>query len=45
MTLFKSPFDDVVLRDMTVTERVFEGLIYRPDEIVVVDGPTGVNFH
>lgn len=41
MTVFKSPFADVALRDQTVTERVFEGLAPRGDAIVLTDGPTG----
>jgi acyl-CoA synthetase (AMP-forming)/AMP-acid ligase II len=41
MTVFKSPFDDVEVRDLTITERVFEGLSNRRDDIVLTDGITG----
>ena len=41
MTIFNSPFADVALRDQTITERVFEGLEQRPEEVVLIDGPTG----
>jgi 4-coumarate--CoA ligase len=36
-----SPHPPVPLRDISVTERLFEGLLHRPDEVVMVDGPTG----
>lgn len=32
---------DIALRDQSITERVFENLITRPDEIVLTDGLTG----
>ncbi|MCF7697809.1 AMP-binding protein [Loktanella sp. M215] len=41
MTIFESPFDPIVLRDISITDRVFEGLRDRPDEVVLTDGPTG----
>ena len=41
MTIFKSPYPPVPLRDMSITERIFEGLAARPDAVVLVDGPTG----
>ncbi len=41
MTIFQSPFDDIALRDVSITERVFEGLRDRPSEVVLTDGPTG----
>ena len=41
MTIFNSPLDDIALRDVSITERVFEGLRDRPDEVVLTDGPTG----
>ncbi len=41
MTNFSSPHPDVVLRDQSITERVFDGLINRPDEVVLTDGVTG----
>jgi 4-coumarate--CoA ligase len=36
-----SPHPPVALRDISVTERLFEGLLDRPSEVVMVDGPTG----
>jgi acyl-CoA synthetase (AMP-forming)/AMP-acid ligase II len=41
MTIFTSPFPDVAIRDITITQRVFEGLENRPDEVVLTDGSTG----
>lgn len=41
MTIFSSAFEDVATSDQTVTERVFEGLVDRPDEVVLTDGSTG----
>ncbi len=41
MTIHTSPFADVVVTEQSITERVFEGLIGRPDEVVLVDGPSG----
>ncbi|MFU8824026.1 AMP-binding protein [Yoonia sp.] len=41
MTIYHSPFADVPLRDQTITERVFAGLTDRPDDIILIDGPTG----
>lgn len=41
MPIFTSPHADVALRDQSITERVFEGLEDRPDEVVLTDGPTG----
>ena len=41
MTIYDSPFADVPLHEQTITERVFAGLIDRPDDIVLIDGPTG----
>jgi 4-coumarate--CoA ligase len=32
---------DIALRDQSITERVFENLVNRPDEIVLTDGLTG----
>lgn len=42
MTVFTSPFPAVDLTDHSITDRVFAGLEGRPDDIVLVDGPTGV---
>ncbi len=41
MTESSSPFRDVAITDQTITERVFEGLIDRPDQVVLTDGPSG----
>ncbi|PUB10267.1 AMP-binding protein [Yoonia sediminilitoris] len=41
MTIFSSPFEDVVITDKSITERVFEGLVDRPNEVVLTDGPSG----
>ncbi len=41
MTIHTSPFPPVALRDQTITERVFENLVERPDEVVLMDGPSG----
>lgn len=39
--LFESPAAHIKRREQSMTERVFEGLTYRPDEDVMIDGPTG----
>ena len=41
MTIFKSPLADVALRDISITERMFEGLAGDPDRVVLIDGPSG----
>lgn len=41
MTIYHSPFADVPLRDLSITERLFEGLAGDPDRVVLTDGPTG----
>jgi 4-coumarate--CoA ligase len=41
MTIYTSPYPDVALRDQTITQRVFEGLENRRDEVVLTDGITG----
>jgi 4-coumarate--CoA ligase len=41
MTIFTSPFSDVPTTDLTITQRVFQGLENRPDEVVLTDGPSG----
>lgn len=41
MTIFTSPFPDVAITDQSITQRVFAGLINRPDDIVLTDGLTG----
>ena len=41
MTVHTSPHPDVSATDLTITERVFQGLEDRPDAVVLTDGPTG----
>ena len=41
MTIFNSPLADVPLRDVSITERLFEGLANDPDRVVLIDGPSG----
>ena len=41
MTIFTSPYPNVPATDLSITERVFQGLENRPDEVVLTDGPTG----
>jgi acyl-CoA synthetase (AMP-forming)/AMP-acid ligase II len=44
MTLFTSPLPDVPLRDVTITQALFEALERAPDRVVLIDGPTGVSW-
>ncbi|WP_424984956.1 AMP-binding protein [Microbulbifer sp. S227A] len=41
MAIIKSRFPDVSVRDLSITERVFEGLGDDPDRVILIDGPTG----
>ena len=41
MTHITSPLPDVAIRDISITDRVFEGLAADPDRIVLIDGPSG----
>ena len=41
MHIIESRFPPVALTGLTITERVFQGLVDRPDAPVMVDGPTG----
>ena len=41
MTLFTSPLADVPIRDISITECLFEALQKAPDRVVLMDGPTG----
>ncbi|MGV8951021.1 MAG: AMP-binding protein [Cypionkella sp.] len=41
MTLFTSPLPDVPIRDLTVTQALFEALEKAPARVVLIDGPTG----
>ena len=40
MTHFTSPLPDVAIRDLTITQRLFEALETAPDRVVLIDGPT-----
>ena len=41
MTYYHSPLPDLAIRDMSITQCVFEALENRPDRVVLIDGPTG----
>ncbi|EAQ06203.1 AMP-binding protein [Yoonia vestfoldensis] len=41
MSIYHTSFADVPLRAQSITERVFDGLVMRPDDVVLIDGPTG----
>lgn len=41
MTIYRSLLPDVAIIDQTITQRVFAGLIDRPDDVVLIDGPSG----
>ena len=41
MTIITSPFPAVELREISITQRVFEGLQDDPERVVLTDGPTG----
>lgn len=41
MTVYASPFPPVPLTGLTITERLFQGLVRRPEATVLIDGPTG----
>jgi acyl-CoA synthetase (AMP-forming)/AMP-acid ligase II len=41
MVEYCSPLPDVPLRDVSITERLFEGLMLGADRIMLTDGPTG----
>lgn len=41
MTDYASSLSDIPLSDLSITERVFEGLETRASETVLIDGPTG----
>ncbi len=41
--MFKSPLADVPLRDISITERLFEGLARGADRPLLIDGPSGVS--
>jgi len=41
MTIFTSPYPDVPTTDLSITERVFQGLENRVEQVVLTDGPSG----
>ena len=41
MTLITSPLADVPLREISITDCLFEGLRAAPDRVVLIDGPSG----
>ena len=41
MTLFSSPLPDVPVREISITDCLFEGLQNAPARVVFIDGPTG----
>lgn len=43
MKTYKSPFKDIALRDVSITEALFEGLALSRDRPVLIDGPSGVS--
>ena len=43
MSIYNSPLADVPLRDISITERLFEGLAQSPGRVVLIDGPTGAS--
>jgi acyl-CoA synthetase (AMP-forming)/AMP-acid ligase II len=41
MTQITSPLPDVPIRELSITECLFEGLSRAPERVVLIDGPTG----
>jgi acyl-CoA synthetase (AMP-forming)/AMP-acid ligase II len=41
MTIYHSPLANVPLRDISITERLFEGLALDPGRVALIDGPSG----
>ena len=41
MAIFKNVYDDIVVQDLSVTQKLFEGLVGREDAVAVIDGPSG----
>lgn len=41
MTVFRSPLPDIAIPDLSITELLMRDLGTRPDEVVLVDGPSG----
>ncbi len=44
MVEYRSPLPDVHLRDVSITERLFEGLTLGADRVLLTDGPSGTAF-
>ena len=40
MAIYTSPFGDIALRDVTITQRLLEGMGGR-DRVAMIDGPSG----
>lgn len=41
MAEYRSPLAEIVLRDVSISERLFEGLSRAPDKVILTDGPSG----
>ena len=41
MAIYPCRYSDIALRDLSITERLFEGFADRTDEVVMIDGGTG----
>ncbi|QBX99511.1 4-coumarate--CoA ligase family protein [Rhodophyticola sp. CCM32] len=41
MTIFPSLYPEVAQSDLSISERLFQGLETRPDDVAIIDGPTG----
>ena len=41
MTIITSPYAAIDLREISITNRVFEGLGDDPDRALLIDGPSG----
>lgn len=41
MAIISSEYSDVPLTDLTITQRVYQGMQDNPDRVVLMDGPTG----
>jgi 4-coumarate--CoA ligase len=44
MTEARSRYADVPLRDLSITERLFEGLVRAGDRVILIDGPSGLSY-
>ncbi|WP_309665348.1 AMP-binding protein [Tabrizicola sp.] len=43
MTIYKSPLADLTLRDLSITDRLFEGLALGKNRALLIDGPSGLS--